>query len=186
MCVIIIKKKGQPLPNYNMLFQAHKANPHGCGFFSDGHYYKSLSFCDFYTNLQRVGIKENCIMHFRLATHGSVCRENCHPFMHGNLGFAHNGVLNVQPHGDETDSEAAFLRYIVPAFERYGYDSPHFSRILNKIAGWSKFALLYNGKLRTYGNFVRYNGYLCSNLRFAYSNRFANLDYSYNHRQTRF
>lgn len=166
MCVIIIKKSGQPMPPYEMLNAAHHANPHGCGFVSDCHFFKSLSFEEFYAKLQRVNIEETCIMHFRFATHGSVCRQNCHPFLNGDLAFAHNGILSVRPFGDATDSETAFWQYIVPAFEKYGYDSPHFSRIINKIIGYSKFALLYHGKLRTYGNFLRYNGYLCSNLRF--------------------
>lgn len=168
MCVIIIKKSGQPLPPYKMLYAAHYANPHGCGFVSDCHYFKSLSFVDFYTKLQRVSIDETCIMHFRLATHGSVCQANCHPFLNGDLAFAHNGILRIRPVCDATDSETAFLQYIVPALERYGYDSPHFSRVVNKIRGFSKFAMLYHGKLHTYGKFAKYNGYSCSNTHFAF------------------
>lgn len=168
MCVIIIKKSGQSLPPYKMLLAAHYVNPQGCGFVSDCHYYKSLSFIEFYDKLQRVGKDETCIMHFRLATHGSVCRANCHPFLNGDLAFAHNGTLRVKPLGDATDSETAFFQYIVPAFDKYGYDSPHFARMVNRVRGFSKFAMLYHGKLRTYGEFHRYDGYLCSNTNFAY------------------
>lgn len=167
MCVIIIKKRGQLLPPYGMLLAAHCANQHGCGFVSNCHYFKSTSFAAFYQKLQRVSIDETCIIHFRLATHGSVCDANCHPFMYGDLAFAHNGILNVTPLDDATDSETAFYNVIVPAFEKYGYDSPHFSKAINKIIGYSKFAFLYQGKLRTYGRFVKYNQYLCSNTRFA-------------------
>lgn len=152
-----------------MLYQAYRRNHNGCGFVSDGHFYKGLNFQTFYQKLQRVSVDEMCIIHFRLATHGSVCDENCHPFMYGDLAFAHNGILNIQPIGDTTDSETAFYNVIVPVFERYGYDSPHFARAINRIIGYSKFALLYKGKLRTYGKYYKYGKYLCSNLHFINS-----------------
>lgn len=186
MCVIIIKKSGQPLPPKDMLQAAYRANSHGCGFCSDSHFYKSLSFADFYTKLQRVSFHETCIMHFRLATHGSICTANCHPFIYRNLAFAHNGVLSVRPVGDLTDSETAFRLYIAPAFDTYGYDTPKFKCAINAVLKGSyasKLAMLYDGKLSLYGTFVSYGGYLCSNLRFL-KYLHTNSNKLYNHYET--
>ncbi len=46
--------------------------------------------------------------HTRMATHGSVCTKNCHPFKHGSLVMAHNGVVSEFGNvlGDRTDSQA--------------------------------------------------------------------------------
>ncbi len=36
------------------------------------------------------------ILHFRIATHGAINLENCHPFMiNPNLGFVHNGIISI-------------------------------------------------------------------------------------------
>lgn len=51
------------------------------------------------------------VFHTRMATHGSVCTANCHPFRHGGLVLAHNGVATEFGNmlDDRTDSEAICL-----------------------------------------------------------------------------
>ena len=48
-------------------------------------------------------------MHTRIATHGPVIPENTHPFTSKTLGFAHNGMFNLEPLPQKTDSESFFL-----------------------------------------------------------------------------
>lgn len=168
MCVIIIKERGQALPPADMLCAAATANPHGFGFATERRSYKGLSFDTFMNRLCEVTPDETCIMHFRLATHGSICAANCHPFAAGGLIFAHNGILPIVPDGDMTDSETALRRVIVPALRRNGYDSPAFARAVQRLCGGSRFAMLYRGRLRLFGSYTRVCGYLCSNDRFTY------------------
>lgn len=165
MCVIIIKAAGQQLPTDNELRQAHNRNPHGCGFVSKSHHYKGMNFETFLKHLHEVPTGEACIIHFRLATHGSKCKANCHPFNRGKIWFAHNGILSIKPEGDMTDSETAFQNIIYPAIQKYGFKSSYVTRVVNRIIGYSKFAMMdEKGNVRTFGQFIGYNGRLYSNL----------------------
>ena len=165
MCVIIIKAAGQQLPTDTELRNAHRRNPHGCGFVSKSHHYKGMNFETFLKYIHKVPKEEACIIHFRLATHGSKCKANCHPFNRGNIWFAHNGILSIRPEGDMTDSETAFQNIIYPAIQKYGFKSSYVTRVIDKIIGYSKFAMMdENGNVRTFGQFIIFNGRLYSNL----------------------
>lgn len=109
---------------------------------------KGLSYRSFKKHLQRVREDEPCIIHFRLATHGSIKRANCHPFNRGDVWFAHNGILNIQPMGDMTDSETALQKVIYPAIVKYGYGSEGMDVAVTKVIGYSKFAFMQGGDVR--------------------------------------
>lgn len=87
-----------------------------------------------------------CVIHCRYATHGSVKRENCHPFPLGpDRYLAHNGIVNaVTQIGDETDSEAVARMLST-------LTTPQALRILTKLSG-QRFALLdfRDGRTRVY------------------------------------
>lgn len=165
MCVIIIKPAGKQLPTDYELRQAHARNPHGCGFVSKTCNYKGMNFETFLEKIHEVPVNENCIIHFRLATHGSKCKANCHPFNRGTIWFAHNGILSIRLEGDMTDSETAFQNIIYPAIQKYGFKSAYVSRVVNKIIGCSKFAMMdEHGNIRTFGQYISYQGRMYSNL----------------------
>lgn len=97
MCCIIYKPKGVQMPSLDILSKIKKLNHNGYGFVSTNHFHKGLDYRTFLRHLSEVGDDEDCIIHFRLATHGSICRANCHPFAENGVYFAHNGTLNVLP-----------------------------------------------------------------------------------------
>ena len=163
MCVIIISPRGASIPSKSELFAAYMTNPHGCGFVSESRYYRSLEFEDFYREIRKVKREENCIIHFRYATHGSQRVDNCHPFEKNGVYFAHNGVLPIRPIEDKTDSETAFIRKLYPAIEKYGFYSPKVDKAVEEIIGWSKFAFMKDGEIRYFGDFKKSNGRLYSN-----------------------
>lgn len=156
MCVIIVKPAGVAMPSDDVINAAHTANPHGMGLVSATKFYKGLSLSQFKRVLSQVPESEPCIMHFRYATHGSVRASNCHPFKRGNTFFAHNGILDIEPIGDKTDSETAFIKYIYPAIQKYGYESKQVDAVIESVIGYSKFALMRRGVVRMYGNFQPY------------------------------
>lgn len=165
MCVIIVKPAGKPIPSEQELKAAQACNPHGCGFVSDKHSYKGLSFTKFMRELRRVEPWETCVIHFRYATHGPVCVENCHPFCKNGIYFAHNGILPVAPLPGRTDSETAFLGYLYPAADRSGLDSEELESRVHRILGGSRFAFFRDGQLRLFGDFEQVGDYLYSNTR---------------------
>lgn len=77
MCVIIVKPAGVKMPSREILDAARSANQDGCGFVSTFHHKKTLSYRAFLHELSKVKQSEACIIHFRLATHGSVRTANC-------------------------------------------------------------------------------------------------------------
>lgn len=180
MCVIIVKKRGIDVPTQNILSQAFKANSHGCGFAvakkSGLYLYKTLNFkkfCkNFYSNVKK---DDDCIIHFRLATHGSICRENCHPFANetNDLIFAHNGVLPIESVENKTDSQILFETILAPAAKLYGVKSRTFAQIADSVRSTSKFAFLDANGVTTFGSFESVNGLLFSNLRGLYDLRFG-------------
>lgn len=167
MCVIIYKPAGVKMPSKEILNAAYRANPHGCGFSSLSCSFKSLNYSEFMWRLNQVADSEPCIIHFRLATHGSIKTANCHPFKRGGISFAHNGVLNIKPVGDKTDSETAFIKCIYPAIKRHGWGSVVVERMINSLIGFSKFAIMYHGEVKLYGTYMlQPDGCYYSNLRF--------------------
>ncbi len=165
MCVICVIKAGTQLPSKVELYAMHRKNPHGMGFASKSMHYKGMNFERFYNRLQFVPEDEDVIIHFRFATHGSVGVKNCHPFKKGKIWFAHNGILDIEPEGDMTDSETAFRKYIYPTIKTYGIDSDEVRYVIDELIGCSKFAILgEDGRVRMFGDYKKHNGVYYSNL----------------------
>lgn len=115
MCCILYIPAGVETPTIQTFEAVFMYNRHGIGFAdSDGHCCKTLSFRYFTKAIQKRKKSADCIIHFRLATHGSVSRANCHPFFDRESGvwFAHNGILPIESHNTT----------ISPIPWGYGYD----------------------------------------------------------------
>jgi predicted glutamine amidotransferase len=110
------------------------------------------------------------MIHCRLATHGSICEANCHPFERDGVFFAHNGILNIEPIGDKTDSETAFVKYIYPVVKRYGLQSDETKNLVSSLIGSSKFCIFDtdNMTIRLFGAYEKMGGVYYSNTRFLY------------------
>lgn len=167
MCCIIYKPKGVQMPNLDTLAKIKKLNHNGYGFVSTDHFHKGLDYRTFLRHLSEVGDDEDCIIHFRLATQGSICRANCHPFEKDGVYFAHNGVLRTLPVNDMTDSEIVFRYQIYPdVIQRYGYGTKQADWAIRQICGnSSRFAMMYQGEVRLYGDYKIVDGVYYSNLR---------------------
>lgn len=169
MCVAIYKPKGKELPSYTILNACALRNPHGFGFATANRIFKSMDFDEFYNELKKVRPEEHCMIHFRLATHGSRKQSNCHPFaarINGEprLMFCHNGILNIEPIGDTTDSETALRTIIAPTVRKYGIDSKELKTAVSDILGGSKFIMIQGDKAKLFGHFEQFQGCYYSNL----------------------
>jgi hypothetical protein len=97
--------------------------------------------------------------HFRIATHGSVNPQNCHPFkVHDDLWFAHNGIISsvdVPKDEDISDTEAFARQYLAAlhlnldgglrishlASEKY-YGKTPINDLIGKFIGGSKLVFM--------------------------------------------
>ena len=170
MCVICYIPKGVATPSREIITAMHRANPHGMGICTPTIHYKGLSFSSLYNSLRRRSIEEPCLLHFRFATHGSIKQGNCHPFYDAETDtfFMHNGVLDIRPKGDKTDSETAFREFFVPEIKSFGLDSDELKYSVHNIIGFSKFAFMQGDNVRLFGDYLKRYGIYYSNLRFSY------------------
>lgn len=174
MCCILYIPAGVETPSSEHLKQVYLFNRHGCGFAdSDGNHFKSLSFSHFVKRLQKRNINAACIIHFRLATHGSVCLENCHPFYDEahDIWFAHNGVLDIESHDNMTDSEIFFRERFIPELEyrENDYDDVNLWRYTELYRGASRFIFMRGKEVKLLGKWQEIDGIYYSNLNWAYS-----------------
>lgn len=170
MCVIAVINKGVPTPPDNVIKSMSRCNPHGCGMCSPSDSYRGMSVELLLRHLHKRDISEPVLLHFRLATHGSVKKSNCHPF-HDDVTdtwFAHNGILNVTPTGDRTDSEEAFRTILLPEIQAHGLHSDNVRYAVKNIIGGSRFAFMQGCDVLLYGQYEQWHGVLYSNLRFRW------------------
>lgn len=157
------------MPPLSTLKRCATLNPDGFGFATKDKVYKTLSRKEFFKELETIGKDETAILHFRYATHGSIKLENCHPFKDSATGvsFAHNGILNIEPYMDMTDSETAFRGLFVPAIRKHGFGSDRFLQEVYGIIGVSRFAFIdKHGNYRMFGQFIHHGGCWYSNRNF--------------------
>ena len=182
MCVIIIKEKGVKLPSKKFLQSTFNANSHGAGYATDkGKFFKTLSFDVFYQHFRNNVKKEDaCIIHFRLATHGSINPNNCHPFKGkvegiGDVFFAHNGILDIHSQDNKTDSELCFRNILIPVMTMFGYGKS-LDIAIEGVIGSSKFCMVDgSGVVHRWGDWTNHNGLWLSNTRFlGWSHMFGN------------
>lgn len=167
MCCILYIPSGVKTPPITIMKAIHRANPHGIGFAdTDGNSLKTLDLSSF---LQAIKLRQKgaaCIIHFRLATHGSISEKNCHPFYDKahDIWFAHNGVLPIRSHDDMTDSEIFFREAFLPAVNVLGYDSPELWHRVEERRGSSRFIFMHGGDIKTLGIWHNHRGVYYSNL----------------------
>lgn len=118
MCIVIYKPAGKILPK-STLKNSWQSNKDGAGFaYADGERVHIVKGFMHFKRFWKEYVKHQeqaMLIHFRIATCGSVCPANTHPFrMNDQCAMAHNGMLSIRPPSgvDITDSET-FMRYVI-------------------------------------------------------------------------
>lgn len=176
MCVIAIKPKKIKIKK-KTLFDMFDSNPDGAGLavvlnnstiISKG-YFDPDHLWDDVATIQ----DHSLVLHFRLATHGQINEENCHPFVihederesadvykETELSvLVHNGIIP----GYGTDKISDTWDFVTTCLARCN-DTTDKLRLLHLIQ--SKFALIDSGKVYTTGEFYNYQGLTVSNTHF--------------------
>ncbi|MEM0447932.1 MAG: class II glutamine amidotransferase [Thermoplasmata archaeon] len=107
MCLLIVAPDGVKLTKEEIK-TANKNNPHGIGIAYYGinnkmNVIKNIEIkdaIDFIAELK----KTPCIIHFRLASRGTIEERNCHPFEFNDWVMAHNGTLPIVAEDGKSDT----------------------------------------------------------------------------------
>ena len=185
MCILVIKKPGAVMPDKETLRTCYKNNPDGAGFMwlrKDGMmegYKGYFDFEEFYAAMdsQKFGKKDTVFIHTRIATHGGINQQNCHPFpistkdedlqaLHfvSPIAMAHNGVIHGLPEMKHLSDTQMFIKLILsdPAVLN-NLDSPGINYLINDHVEGSRVAVMIKGKMYLYGKFEDVKGVLYSN-----------------------
>jgi len=153
MCVIASVPATKNIDN-KTLDQMWKRNPDGGGIAwidENGkvQVYKTMKLKNFKQKFKEVVAKygkSDILVHMRIATHGSVCIDNNHPFhIDPNTVFAHNGIMPTEFHppakSDMSDTRyfnQVFLQNVKPT----AFDDEQFRTALGDIIGFNKLVIL--------------------------------------------
>jgi hypothetical protein len=154
-CIAVWKPKGVNIAR-KYLQNCYANNKEGAGFAiaKDGkiEIHKGFfSFDDFWKAYQGLQ-KYAALLHFRIATHGVVNADNCHPFdvSNGKYALVHNGILPSSLHKDdknESDSKQ-FAKLLEPLLEMVPFGHEGFGKVVGEAIGYNKIALMnVNGKV---------------------------------------
>jgi glutamine amidotransferase len=120
MCIIAAKAAGVDWPGKKAMQNCYENNPQGAGlaWADEGGLQVSKGYFNWGRLWKDMRELRDCpvLLHCRLATHGSIGAENCHPFLLENgVAMAHNGVIDIEPlEKDMTDSESFGIRHVEP------------------------------------------------------------------------
>jgi hypothetical protein len=141
-CIAIWKPKGVQIAK-KYLHNCYTNNPQGAGFaicrdnkieIQKG-FFKFKDFWKAFKGLQ----KFPALIHFRIATHGAVNAENCHPFpmLDGKFAMIHNGILPVDlPEGKDQSDSAYFAKNILePFIEKVPWQHEPLTKFVGKSIG---------------------------------------------------
>lgn len=152
MCIIVCCPAGKFL-KAEALRKCWNNNPDGAGYmFSRGKklyikkgYFDFNDFLASYTKDFKRTKSSQFILHFRIATHGGISPETCHPFViHDDLAFVHNGTISAQSKNTEKgiSDTMAFrdnvLNILPPGF----LDNDGMCELIEEYASNSKYAFM--------------------------------------------
>lgn len=154
MCLLTFAPAGVHL-DAERLWQASINNPHGFGFAvrtpKGVVRSRGMDFERVYDNYVATLKKYHgeSMFHHRYATHGSVNKDNCHPFYVGNdkdTLLGHNGIIPIEiPKGDVRSDTRYFSEVLMPEHGGVAMlDNPEYVTYLEKSIGYSKLVVLTN------------------------------------------
>lgn len=146
MCIAILKPKDKILTK-ETLETCCKNNPDGMGFaYIDGgtmYIKKYMKFNDFYKDYKKVETKSNMLIHFRIATHGKVEIDNCHPFwLNHRMALIHNGIIPGYGEQNVKSDTRDFIDKVIGKISWKLMKNPSYRELIGKAIGYSKLAIL--------------------------------------------
>ena len=152
MCIIVCCPPGLMF-SHKHIDVCWNNNPNGAGYmFSRGKklyvkkgYFDLDSFKQDYTKDFNRTKKSRFVLHFRIATHGGVSKDTCHPFViHDDLAFCHNGTISAQDANTEKgiSDTMAFRDNVLSILPPDFLDNDGMVELIEEYSGGSKYAFM--------------------------------------------
>lgn len=154
MCIIIIAHKAI---DERLFANLYKYNPDGWGVFvvpNKIHKSMKLDYGEYYNFVNN----QYHVLHFRAATHGSICKKYNHPIkIRNGIWLFHNGVVSeycIQNGHSDTYNLAKKL-----------HNKPINDILftLTQLSAYNRFVLCYKNTIIPIGNFIYHNNIIASN-----------------------
>lgn len=170
MCIAIVKKRGVMMPSEETLNICFENNPHGCGYSicrnGQNFVFKGfMKLSEMMDSFKQTNPKqsETVLIHFRVASVGSVKKENCHPFIVSTKYetmkklktktrlpiMVHNGTFkNFGNHKNDYSDTMQFNKLVAPLLQQNSY---YYYKALNDFiehyvdTNNCRVAVMYNG-----------------------------------------
>lgn len=150
MCVIVLQPTGSYISK-EVAQACWKTNPDGGGFafFNDEgmHIQKYMTFDEFWPAFEQARSlhrERDFLLHFRIATHGTVDVTNVHPFpVDDSTVLAHNGIISSVPdYKDGRSDTRVFIDEVIPELPDRWFANAYVRDMVGSWIGGSKFAIL--------------------------------------------
>jgi hypothetical protein len=169
MCVIIYKPLGETI-SLETVQQAWERNSDGAGYTKMTSAFTTtkkgfMSWKSFRKEFKKEGLgssKIECVMHFRIATHGAINPTNCHPFYtpDGTRVLYHNGMVSGFGNKDYSDTRD-FFESVISKIDRKSTE-----KVLTLAGTQAKYLMIEDGVVNIYGDWKEEKGCFFSNLFF--------------------
>lgn len=153
MCIAIYKPQGFHLLD-ETIENCWNSNPDGAGFMyaENGvlHVKKGLMTLENFKTTYEPHKNKDCVLHFRIRTHGDLDKENTHPFLvDKNIGVVHNGIISkICTKTDPTKSDTwhfCQLHLSELAIDNHKfYQNPVYKELIESYIGQSKLIFMDN------------------------------------------
>jgi len=149
MCIAIYKPENIEIPK-ETLETCFENNPDGAGymFAEDKKLHVRKGFFDMnkFWNSYKRNKNKQAVIHFRIKTHGTITKRNCHPFnINNGLAFVHNGIVTGYGNNKTSDTKEFNTKMLQPLVNKWGnlalFQDPMVNLIENRI-GYSKLIFL--------------------------------------------
>lgn len=175
MCCIIYIPAGVKNPTEDILDTIYEHNHDGMGYVDTGKslvepsmgfvYLRTFGYEDIKYLLSRRDLRDECIIHFRAASRGTISYNNIQPFYDEGSGvyFAHNGTFhNIESDGNRSDSNIFFNDIFVPLVRSYGWDNPQLWEIVKSKIEKSRVIFMNNkGEVKMFAGDPLFRNWQC-------------------------
>ena len=146
MCIAIVKQLDKTISEDRLRTCCNNTKD-GCGFayIKDNAIIikKFMEFEAFYKEYKLVETTSPMLIHFRIATHGKVELDNCHPFkLNNRMVLIHNGIISGYGDKEKKSDTRDYIDKVLSKISWKMWKNPAFREMVGQAIGYSKLGIM--------------------------------------------